>query len=100
MACLKKLDLLFGLKMTFNFGLILIVLFSQNSFAEKNKYSGRELVQKNRNYPGGIDEQDLVVQEAVKNPTSTADRQVIEQKVLKTNFKKSEEDSSIKKNNQ
>lgn len=50
-----------------------------------------------RNYPGGRDEEDLKVQEAIVNPSAKIDRRSIEGKVLKINMKKvnSEESESI-----
>jgi hypothetical protein len=43
-----------------------------------------------KNFPCGFDEQDLVVQEKLASPKATTDRQSIEQKVLKSNFKKND----------
>lgn len=57
-------------------------------------------VKKNRNYPGGRDESDLVVQENPAPPSANTDRVAVEQKVLKSYFKKEEDPASNKKNNQ
>ncbi len=49
-----------------------------------------------RTYPGGIDEEDLKVQEDMRNPVATVDRRTIEQRVLKSYTKKVEEETSSK----
>ncbi|MEK6554600.1 MAG: hypothetical protein AABZ31_05125 [Bdellovibrionota bacterium] len=42
----------------------------------------------NRQYPGGIDEQDLRVQTEMTNPTLKTDRRTFEQKIMQNIFKK------------
>lgn len=43
-------------------------------------------------YPGGADEDEIKVQTELKPPTLTVDRRSIEHRVLKTYFKKSDEE--------
>lgn len=55
------------------------------------------LYKKKRQYPGGVDDEDLKVQENLNPPKATADRRSIEQRVLKSYLKKTEVDTGSKK---